>query len=277
MARPAARRIVLFQFHKDWPLCKDRIQLLRILNPGVRVFGLYGGPTEAIPSAEEALANDLDHFFSLNKDAPWPRRHTDLAMRLWFSEVGQGVTFDVLHSIQWDLLLFAPLAEAYRNVPADALGLTGITLLENIQHKWHWATFEPDKAELLLLQEWARNSAGKWGPPLACLGPGYCVPRSFLEEFAALEVPELGHDESRLPMSAQLMGFPLADTGFYPRWFDSGTERLFNASDVELDPRTVLEELDRPGGRRAFHPCRESFGPDFVQEGLSRVSSRSEG
>lgn len=118
----------------------------------------------------------------------------------------------------------------------------------------------------------ARTRFGYRGTPQACLGPGYALPRRFLDRHAAIDVPESGHDETRLPLFAQIFGVPLADTDFYPTWFDARGERLFNATDDEITVGAVEAELRRPGGRRAFHPCREAFGARELED-LAQVSS----
>ena len=87
--------------------------------------------------------------------------------------------------------------------------------------------------------------------------------------FSALDLDEVGHDEVRLPLFAQILGFGLADTGFYPRWMDPEIERVFNADSSEVDPALVASELAREAGRRVFHPCRERFDAAGIEELLT--------
>lgn len=259
-ARATPRRAALLQFHDDFEVCRDRVETLRAFNPGLAVHGLFGGPHDAAAEAEARLGPSLDSFLALGGSPARWKKYTDLAVREWYRQAGERLPFDMLHVIQWDLLLCDSLDALYATIPADALGLTGLTPLAAIADRWHWTRCEPARSESERFLAWGRDRFALDGVPLACLGPGYCLPREFLSRFADLEVPELGHDELRLPLLGQALGFRLADTGFYPAWFDARTEELFNANGDALDPGRILEELGRPGGRRAFHPCRQALG-----------------
>jgi hypothetical protein len=139
------------------------------------------------------------------------------------------------------------------------VGLTGVTPLETIADRWPWTVNEPHRSELALLKDFVSKRYGYEEAYRACLGPGYCLPRTFLDAYAAADVPELCHDEVRLPLFASILGFEIADTGLYPRWFDTFEEQFFNANDDDIDERLIRSELARPRGRRAFHPFRREF------------------
>jgi hypothetical protein len=253
------RRAALLMFHRYPEVCRGRAWLLRELNPDVAVHGLYGGEVSGYAAAARALEPVLDSLGSCPLgDGRWRWQHTDLVIQEWYRTAGQQQHFDVLHIVQWDLLLFASLAVLYRHVPPGAVALSGITALERIAAAWHWTRNEPHRTETAALLHLARQSWGFQGVPKACLGPGAALPRAFLERLAAESIPGTGHDEVRLPLFAELFGHELVDTGFYPHWFDEESERLFNANGGELTVAAVKEELER-GPRRAFHPCRESF------------------
>jgi hypothetical protein len=147
------------------------------------------------------------------------------------------------------------------------LGLTGLTPVDRIAERWHWTLVEPHRSELVTLREFVRDRFGDTEPLVACLGPGYSLPREFLRRYAEVDVPELGHDELRLPLFGRLLGFPIRDTGFYPAWFDAEAEKLFNANADDIDESRIRAELARAGGRRVFHPYRKIFEP--VSAGLS--------
>lgn len=271
------KRIALFQFHRDWDICANRLQLLRAFNPGVEVYGLFGGEEESLEGAKGALGGDLAAVYYLrDRDSRWKWQNTDLAVREWFRDFGHRVDFDVAHVLQWDLLFFDSLASAYRAVPHDALGLTGITTVEAIADRWHWTLNEPHKTELVRLLEFVKAGYGYERPPRACLGPGYCLPRRFLEKYAEADVPELGHDELRLPLFGEILGCEIRDTGFYPRWFDAEDDRLFNANGDEIEDALIRRELARSGGRRVFHPFRKVFEGPEVKALLERPATRDE-
>ncbi len=254
------KRIALLQFHRDWDVCANRVRLLRSFSPDVDVYGLFGGEEHDLEEARRVLGADLVNIYPLRgRDLRWKWQNTDLAVREWYRKFGHGIEFDVLHLMQWDLLLFDSLTNLYRHVPPDALGLTGLTPVEGIASRWHWTLNEPHKTELAALAELVRERFDDREPFVACLGPGYCFPREFLRRYADLEVPELGHDELRLPLFGRLLGFRIVDTGFYPKWFDPPGEKFFNANGDEIGDGQIRSELARADGRRVFHPYRRVF------------------
>jgi hypothetical protein len=266
-------RSALLMFHTDWDVCRSRVRLLRAFNPGVPVHGLYGGDPEQYAAARDEVGPFLDSLSACDlEDGRWRWQHTDLVIRHWYQATGHAFAFDVLHVVQWDLLLFDSLTALYGHVPRGAVALTGITPLERIADTWHWTRVEPNRTESAELLRLARHSYAFRGVPKACLGPGVALPRAFLDRYAVVDVPQLGHDELRFPLFAELFGHALVDTGFYPQWFDPDAERLFNANGTELPLAEVREELVRPGGRRTFHPCRESFTDEVVTHMISLVA-----
>jgi hypothetical protein len=254
------KRVALLQFHKDWDVCRNRTALLRAYNPGLEIHGLFGGEAGSLQTARAALNGDLVEIYRpLLRESSWNKKNTDLAVRSWYRDVGCLVDFDLLHVIQWDLVFFDSLPRIYAEVPPEAVGLTGVTPLETIAGRWPWTVNEPHRSELALLKNFVSKRYGYEEAYRACLGPGYCLPRTFLDAYAAADVPELCHDEVRLPLFASILGFEIADTGLYPRWFDTFEERFFNANDDDIDERLIRSELARPRGRRAFHPFRREF------------------
>lgn len=259
-------RVVAFIFHKDWDVCGNHLALLRAFDPSIRVYGLFGGEESDAAAAWDALASKLEAMYVIrNPDARWKWQNTDLSVRAWYQDFGCKINFDVLHVLQWDILLFASLCDLYRNVPINALGLTGITLVGKIASRWHWALVEPHRSELAELQEFAKARYGYEAQLEACLGAGYCLPRAFLEMYAGHDIPEIGHDEIRLPLFARVWGFSLVDTGFYPRWFDQEEEKFFNADSCEIQDSVIFRELSLSGGRRVFHPYRKQFLADPLE------------
>lgn len=254
------RRIVIYKFHSEPELCRSRVAQLRELNPGVPVFGMWGGALDQLEHVATGLDGAFDHLHGLRVEDPWLKwSGADFCLRDWFHGIGNTVDFDVAHVIEWDLLLLAPLAEIYAQVPPGAVGLSGLTRLAAIEDRWFWTTNSYHAPAWPRLRAHAEAALGWRGEPMACVGPGPCFPRAFLERLAELELTAHAHDELRLPLLAQALGFPLADTGFYRRWFDPEDELLFNCEGVSIEPARILAELLKPGGRRAFHPVREPF------------------
>lgn len=260
------KRLALLQYHKSWDVCANRLSLLRAFNPEIEIYGLFGGATDDLDRARSLFTGDQDAVYHLReRDGRWTWQHTDLAVRAWYVDFGHALSFDVVHVVQWDLLYFDALSSLYAAVPPDALALTGITPIQTIADRWHWTLNEPHKTELLELGELVRRRYDAAPPMQACLGPGYALPRTFLDQYANLDVPEVGHDELRLPLFARILGFAAVDPGFYPRWFDTTEERYFNANGDEIDEEVIRAELLRPGGRRVFHPFHKIFEGEEVE------------
>lgn len=250
-------RIIIFRFHDNPAICTDRLRLIRKFNPGIAIYGIYGGDPERMGDFA-GLGKYFENLFSVaNETADWKWKNSDLALRAWFGTVGKNIVFDMLHLIEWDLLFFDSIDVLYRDIPADALGLTALVPLDSVEKKWVWTSRDPYVSEWRQLLALARDGYGYSQKPMASLGPGCCLPRSFLERYCALDVPSLCHDELRLPLFGQVLGFKLCDTGFYKKWFDGDEHRFFNCLDMEIDPAVIVAELEKNGGRRVFHPFRK--------------------
>jgi hypothetical protein len=274
--RPTGTTIVLFHFHAHFHLCRSRVALLQRLNPRLAVFGLYGGEEDSAADARRLEQFGMTHVdYDRRRSPAWNKKNTDLAVVGWYRRVGRSVPFDRVHVVQWDLLFFARLADVYPVAAPDAVALTGLVPLAQIAHFWDWTANAPlsDESNRLFVE--ARDRFNYRSDPFACIGPGYSLPRAFLEGYSALDVSDTGHDELRLPLFAQILGLPLADTGFYPRWRDPDVEAVFNADPQEIDPVLVEQELAHPAGRRAFHPCRGRFDAIALERLVRQVEPPS--
>lgn len=253
------RRIIVFRFDRNPLVCRERVRLLRRLNPGVRVVGLYGG-ARGVRGAAFRAGNrpvlGLDGFWTSPEDGGWNWKNGDLALAAWYRSVGFRFDFDVAHLVEWDLLLAAPLADVYGHVEPDVLGLTTCTPLAEIPAGWIWMTRPDLRRETEDLFRLARDRWAYDGEPRACLGVGPCFPRRFLEDYAELGAPEVGHDELRLPLFADILGYPVVDNGFRRAWANKDDDVYFNASGRPIDNADIAAEMGRPDGRRVFHPVR---------------------
>ncbi|MFF4632744.1 hypothetical protein [Streptomyces griseorubiginosus] len=68
------------------------------------------------------------------------------------------------------------------------------------------------------------------------------MPRAFLDDHAAADQPALGNDELRYPLFAQLLGYPVADTGFRHAWHCQADDPYFNV----LGDRNIRRETRSP-------------------------------
>jgi hypothetical protein len=252
---------VVFRFDRNPLICRARVRKLRSLNPGVPIFGLYGGPggiRETALRMASRVVIGLDAFFATGRSPRWNWQHGDLALAAWFREVGHRHEFDVVHLIEWDLLLLAPLDDLYGGVPRGALGLTAYTPLREVGEDWDWMRLGELSAGSEELLRRARDTWGFNQEPYACLFGAACFPRSFLAAYSDLDSPEVGHDELRVPLFAAILGFPVQDTGFRRSWHEGAEDdAYFNAFGREINPETVRSEQAKVDGRRVFHPVRQ--------------------
>ena len=227
---------------------------LRKLNPGVPVHGLFGGSRALRVVAKQLVG--LDGLYASPSGGRWNWQHSDLALAAWFRDAGHRLSFDVLHLVEWDLLLLAPLDSLYACVPEGSVGLTALTPISELEHEWTWLRREASRREWEALLARARTGWGYEGTPYGCVGPGPCFPRAFLEAYAAIDPPVLCNDELRLPLFAQILGFPLADTRLRGPWRGEREHPLFHFRDQEIEAQAIEAELAKPDGWRAFHPVR---------------------
>ena len=252
-------RLILFRFHTKPAVCRERLSVIRGYNPGITICGLYGGDARRHHIIQEYLT-DLDHVYTIRGKTPdWKWRNGDLAVSEWYRDVGIRFEFDMCHLIEWDLLLFGSVESLYSHVCRDGLGLTGLIPLAAVEDRWGWTVHEPGKTQWQKLLTVARSRYGYVQEPFASLGPGICYPREFLEEYSQLDVPELLHDELRVPLFAQIMGLNLYDTGFLKDWIDPREKKYFNCGNLDIATETIVAELANPNGRRAFHPFRTKW------------------
>jgi hypothetical protein len=241
---------------------RARVRLLRTLNPDVPICGLLstgGGPRSPPFGLAGKAVLGLD---SLHRARPRGRRSRDdgdLSLAAWYRDVGRGMAFDVAHLIECDLLLLDSLERIYASVPAPAVGLTALTPVSEIEHGCEWLQLPNGRRQFQRLLSYARAVWAYDGVPHACWRPGACFPRSFLERYAAIAAPEPCPDRLRLPLFAQILGFPLADTGFRRGWHDPDGDRFFNRHGREIEIAAIGGELVKAGGRRAFYPVRATF------------------
>lgn len=286
---PGLRSIVVFRFHNRFDVCAQRIRALRLLNPGIPVVGLYGGPPGSLGDASSSLGQELDGIYPVSYRWPgmkgWIKRrlnrpqdlppnfawrHCDIALGSWFREHGSRWPFDRLYLVEWDLLYLCSLQEAYSHVPQEAVGLTALVPLDRIAKRWYWVSVEPYRSQWATLYSLVKGRYHIDDIGMGSMGPGACFPRAFLDAYAREDVPMLCNMEVRLPLFAQALGFPLVDTGFFKRWFEQEETKYFNCDEQEIEPSIIEQEAARPDGRRVFHPFRQLPTPG-IEMAISRV------
>jgi hypothetical protein len=255
------KRIILFRFH-DWlDICANRLDLLHRFNPGTRIIGLWGGDRQGLQEARRALASRLEYIWDIPVKSPlWKWQHADLSLLMWYRDEGRHIPFDMLHLAEWDLLLLASLDRIYGEAGQNGVALTGLTPLARIQHDWAWTSVEPHATQWRQLQEHVRDRYGWQGPHFACQGPACAFSKAFLERYSREEIPELVHEELRIPLYALALGFKVEGLPHIYREIKASREMMFfNCEKLPIKERTIRGELLKPWGRRVFHPYREPW------------------
>jgi hypothetical protein len=256
------RRIIVLRCDSPPLAVRAGVRLLRTLNPAVRICGLVSAPRSVASSAlglAGKAALGLDSVYALRPGGRSKGDDGDVALAAWYRDVGHRMAFDVAHLIESDLLLLDSLERLYAAVPPDAVGLTALAPLSEVEHDCEWLRRTDGRRQWERLLSYARAEWAYKGAPQACWRVGACYPRSFLERYAALAPPPLCDDQLRVPLFAQILGFPLADTGFRDGWRDPEADRFFNRGGREIETSAIGAELAKADGRRAFYPVRETF------------------
>jgi hypothetical protein len=264
-------KIALLRYHHQVEVCRNRLELFAHFNPDVPVFGLYGGE----PRDFDRYTRELDRLrgnYCLSGIAPESKwKSVDLALKEWFQRVGHAIPFTQLYLLEWDFVLFDRIEHAYRNVPEGSAGFSGLTELRAISGQWWWTRDPEKKAEWQALMRHVRERYGYDAEPLGMLCPGLTLPRRLLEGMDRIDLPELGNDELRLPLMAQLLGVEVRDTGFHRRWFSRWEHRYFNCNELPVSERRIMGQLHLRNGRRAFHPYRGIFEPRRIPTASGRA------
>lgn len=235
------------------------MRLLRQLG-SEKVHLLYGGRERMYPTFAAIVRRLTDPAIPIHcirgRSPSWKWANTDLAVLDWYRHAGRGVAFHSVAVIDWDLVPYASIAEIYADVPDNAVGLTGLVPLAEREAVWPWIQHPAYRSEWEDLQAHLRVAHGWDDEPMLCIGPGFVLAKTFLDAYAAADIPDLCHDELRLPAFAQALGFQLHDTRLYRSWTDPAEQAIFNADRLTVRPAVMRAELAAPGGRRVFHPYR---------------------
>ena len=264
---------ILFWFYRDVALCRNRLRLLRRRNPGVPVYGLYGGPRQDAARFATVLGPLLDDFWAYpdERDREYRWRHGDIMLGRWFTERGEGLAWDSFFLAQWDLVVVAPLATLLPPMDVDDMLISGVRPVHEVERWWQWTGGEA-RAEY---DAFLAHVAARFGPvadPLCCQFIGMVAPRSFMARYVGIDQPELGFLEYKIPVYAQVFGTTIVpDTCFRPWWPEepatsgaSRTETLVHAWATPVRLPVMLYESRRPGGRRIFHPYHGIYPHDVA-------------
>ena len=265
----APRVAVLFWFYKAFDVCAARVAHLRRLNPGLQVFGLYGGPLKEADAARRALGAALDDLYVYPgpQDSNWKWIHGDQVIADWHDQRGRALAWDSLMIVQWDLLMLAPLSEVLAGLRAGEAVFPGDRPLAEVEAWWGWGGGggEVQAREMADFRALLRSQFGYDGPLWCCLFLLAVLPRAFLDAYVAAGPPGPGFREDKLATLARVFETPVRAMAQLRPWWRSDPatrdaspgERALNTTREAVAPEVIAAELAAPGGRRVFHPVFE--------------------
>ncbi|MBT9611982.1 MAG: hypothetical protein IV108_01800, partial [Burkholderiales bacterium] len=126
---------ILFWYYKEPAICANRLQLLRRLNPGVRIYGLYGGEISHFAEYDATLKPWLDDnwAFPEDKDTEWKWRHGDLMISAWHRSRGHTLPWETLVIMQWDMIALAPIPRIFGPMQNGTLYLPGLRPMTQLE------------------------------------------------------------------------------------------------------------------------------------------------
>ncbi|HVA03651.1 MAG TPA: hypothetical protein VMU64_07855 [Acidimicrobiales bacterium] len=267
---------ILFWFYRDVAVCQNRLRLLRRRNPGVPIYGLYGGPPRQVADFTTALASHLDDFwvFPDERDQQWKWRNGDIMLSRWFVERGERLPWDSVFLAQWDLVVISSVTSLLPPMTVGDMLISGVRPVHEVERWWQWTRGDAR----LEYDAFMAHVASRFGPiedPMCCQFIGIVAPRAFMARYATIDEPELGFLEYKIPTYAQAFGVRLVpDTCFRPWWPEEpGTSHATRAQSLVHAWRTpvrlpvMLAESMRPGGRRIFHPYHGIYPHDLASLG----------
>lgn len=223
------RLAILFWFYKDMDVCRNRLRLLRMSNPGVLVYGLYGGDVAQAATFEQGLRGLLDDFYTFAepRDSLWKWYNGDLVIQQWFQDRGCQLAWDSIVVVQWDMLLFGDVRDLFGHVGMNEVLCSGQRPVAEIEALWSWTngTSPKDRGEY---EDFLRATGMDSQEALACLFVVVVLPRVFFERYAAVATQSRGFLEYRVVSYARRfgLGFASADR-YFPWWgFPRDSRRL---------------------------------------------------
>lgn len=241
------KRIVLFKFHKEFEICKNRLEILRKFNPDIPIYGLYGGQRKDYKNAKKL---DIPISMIPSDDWYWKWRNGDLSLRWWYKQAGHKIDFDMLHVFEWDLILFDSVENYFRDIK-NGIAMSNVQLLAPIYDHWIWTAEKLGRIEYLELIKLAKKKFKYRKKALAGNCGGLCLSKKFLEEYSRIdEMPSLCNDEVRLLLFAQCFNMKV-------RNLKIPSKKFFNADQNEVSPKEVLRAYKK--GVKLFHPVRQKL------------------
>ena len=263
------RPLILFRFHGDFELCRERLELLSALNPDVPIYCVYGGAPQSFATARSSIIDLVEHVHLAEPhDFTWHWLHMDLDVKHWYRAVGQALEFDVLFDYEWDILTLDRLTAIFPQIDQNTIALCSLTTLTpDIERGWQWTGWPEYRPAYDRFIDYMQTTFSMGPLQYVSHGPGTALPKRFLEQFAELDDIELVISEITYPAYAQALGFKLINNNFRTgSVIDHSEDAFFNSDGEPIRYERIVAEVLKPHGRQAFHPVKFSFGERRLRE-----------
>ena len=266
---------ILFWCYKRPEICEDRLRHLRAESPGTPIYCLFGGEAEDIEEYRTRLGPLVDDFYAFQGGPPpgseellagfrggvwWKYIYGDLLLGAWYRERGHELEWDTVVVIQWDMLLYGPVDDAFACLERGQILLSGLRPIAEVREGWGWLD-AGGPAGRPMYDEFLEHIQERYGydaEPHCCVAVVLALPREFLRRFSEIERPELGFMEYRLPMYAQAFGIPFCTEHPFRPWWGAVEKYSWNhtlrARPREIWALTIHHNVFHKEGARVFHP-----------------------
>jgi len=274
----------LLIFHKDIEVCRNRIRMLRKYNPGMPIYGIYGGDLKEEETYRRALAGLMDDYYSFDedKDSDWKWVNFDLMIARWYAQRGKDLDFDSVVRVEWDQLVLSSIKEQFKNLKKGEILFSGMRPAKEVEDWWYWVSKKERDAPAAygyqtytdflnhIKEKYNYSDEPVFSQSFFCI-----YPRAFLEPFSKLEWPIPGYGEYRMPMYAQVFGVPFCASHQVDTWWPGDpekskppyqerivesenippyAERALTTAGIPLPLKEILKLSAGKNGQKLFHP-----------------------
>jgi len=254
---------IIFWFYKEPEICLNRLELIKKSNPGIRIFGLFGGGKKDEAIFKKILGKHLDDFYAssyceANKDWKWI--NGDLMILDWYEKRGLKLNWDSVAVIQWDMLVFDALSKIFPKIKNGQIYLSGLRVLDDfIENRWSWTKKGgQERANYLAFKKHIKKEFNYADDKILCsLFIFQIFPRIFFKKWLKIKNREIGMLEYKTPTYAKIFKTPFYQKDLGIRWFGDNPERKdtpMNARAIEIGEGFIKSELNKSDGYRLFHP-----------------------
>lgn len=261
---------ILYWFYKDIEVTKNHLKIVKDQNPELKIYGLYGGDATETENFQTSLASLIDDFYPtafINKDSKWKWENGDQLLVDWYKNRGNNLAWDSVVITQWDLLVFVPFRNIFRNIREDEIYFSGFRKISPLlELVWYWTTPLRNKRNSYKhFKNLICESYSYKGSLFACLFVLAVIPKSFFYRISKIEEIEIGFLEYKLPSYSMIFNYNQYVKDLGEKWFGGFllprniplfmTPLYPNPEQIPKD--YILKELSKSNGFRVFHPYFE--------------------